>query len=150
MGGPGYRAFGFQDGHAPRYNYDAYNPDDPKTHRRSIYRFAVRSVPDPFMTTLDCADPSLNVDKRTETTTAVQALALLNNKFIVRMAEHYGVRLKAMHDQPADQVNAAFRLALGREPTAQEHDTLLAIAQEHGLANACRLIFNLNEFVFVD
>ena len=33
-------------------------PDDPQSHRRSVYRLIVRSVPDPFMATLDCADPS--------------------------------------------------------------------------------------------
>lgn len=150
MGGPGYKAFGFKDDHSPHYKYHEYNPDDPKTHRRSIYRMAVRSVPDPLMTTLDCADPSINVAKRTETTTALQALALLNNKFTVRMAEHYAARLQAMHDKPADQIRSAFRLAIGRNTTPQEHETVMAIADEHGLANACRLIFNLNEFVFID
>ena len=32
--------------------------DDPKSHRRAVYRFIVRSQPQPFMSTLDCADPS--------------------------------------------------------------------------------------------
>ena len=111
MGGPGYQAFGFKDDHSPHYKYHEYDPDDPKTHRRSIYRMVVRSVPDPLMTTLDCADPSINVARRTETTTALQALALMNNTFTVRMAEHFASRLSAMHDQPAEQVRSAFRLS---------------------------------------
>ncbi len=64
-----------------------------QTHRRSIYRFIVRSVPDPLMETLDCADPSQLVPRRNETLTPLQALALMNNKFMVRMAEHFAERV---------------------------------------------------------
>jgi hypothetical protein len=49
-----------------------------------------------------------------------------------------------------DQVKAAMRLALARDPRADELERLTAYAKRHGLANACRLILNLNEFVFVD
>jgi len=50
----------------------------------------------------------------------------------------------------AGRMGAAFRLALGREPTAKERDALVNYVKEHGLANGCRVILNLNEFVFVD
>ena len=48
------------------------------------------------------------------------------------------------------QVRAAFRLALGRSPNPVELDDLVAYARTYGLANVCRVILNLNEFVFVD
>ena len=48
------------------------------------------------------------------------------------------------------QVDAAFRLAFGRAPTSSESSEAVDYAQRHGLAGLCRLIFNLNEFVFVD
>src|SRR4029079_17887308 len=64
MGGPGFRVFGFLDDHSPHHKYTEYDPDDKATWRRSIYRFIVRSVPDPLMETLDCADPSQIVPKR--------------------------------------------------------------------------------------
>ena len=151
MGGPGFRAFGFLDDHSPHYKYHEFDPDDPASHRRSIYRFIVRSVPDPFMETLDCADPSAIVERRNETLTALQALALLNNKFMVRMAEHFAARAQAAApDDPAAQIDAACRLALGRAPTAEESRVLADVAKQHGLPAACRLIFNTNEFVFVD
>jgi hypothetical protein len=150
LGGPGFQAFGFKDDHSPHYTYQDHDPDNPATHRRSIYRFIVRSVPDPFMTTLDCADPSLNVARRNETLTALQALALLNNKFVVRMAEHFAMRVDAMGGTNEERINAAIRLALGRDATPEETQILSTIATEHGLASACRVIFNLNEFVFVD
>ena len=99
------------------------------------------------MDTLDCADPSLSVDKRNETMTALQALALLNNKFVVRMSEHFAARLQA----EADPVARAIELALSRPArAARSSRALRAYAEAHGLAAACRVIFNLNEFAFVD
>jgi hypothetical protein len=143
MGGPGFQDFVIEKPeHSPHYQYELYDPENCNTHRRSIYRFIVRSQPQPFMTTLDCADPSMSVDKRNETLTALQALALLNNRFILTMARHM-----AAH---AGNVRAAFRLALGREPTPAEAKGLTDYAAKHGLENACRVILNLNEFVFVD
>ncbi len=150
MYGPGFRTFGFLDDHSPHYKYEEYNPDDPAGHRRSIYRFLVRSAPDPFMETLDCPDPSLRVEKRNESLTALQALALLNDKFMLRMAEHLAARVKKRGGELPDQVAAAYRLALGREPTAEEERLLIEYARKHGLANTCRLILNTNEFSFVD
>lgn len=150
MYGPGFDLFGFIDDHSPHYLYENYDPDDPRGLRRSIYRFIVRSVPDPFMEALDCADPSQNVPVRNSTVTALQALALLNNKFMIREAEHFAERVRREATEPAAQINAAFQLALGRPATAEESATLVGYAREHGLENACRLLFNANEFLFVD
>ena len=143
MGGPAFRDFVVEHPeHSPHYEYQLHDPDDPKAHRRSVYRFLVRSKPQPFMTVLDCADPSMQVDKRTETLSPLQALALFNNGFMLTMARHLAER--------AGNVTEAFRLALAREPTADERQALEAYAKRYGLANACRVILNLNEFVFVD
>ncbi|MBI1372587.1 MAG: DUF1549 domain-containing protein [Phycisphaera sp.] len=150
MGGPGFRAFGFKDDHSPHYKYAEFDPDDPASHRRTIYRFIVRSVPDPFMASLDCADPSLIVERRVQTLTATQALALLNNKFMVRMAEHFADRLSVLANDPRGRIDAACRLAFGREASQAEIDTLLPIAEKHGMANVCRILLNTNEFIFVD
>jgi mono/diheme cytochrome c family protein len=151
MGGPGYWTFVLEKPeHSPHYQYHKMDPDDAKTHRRAIYRFIVRSVPDPLSETLDCADPSQQVEKRTETITALQALAMMNNKFMIRMAEHFAQRLSRTSDDPAKQITEAYRLLTGRAPTAQELNAVTAYAKEFGLANACRVMFNLNEFVFVD
>jgi len=150
MYGPGFRVFGFEDDHSPRYKYEEYDPNDASTHRRSIYRFVVRSAPDPFMETLDCADPSTMVAKRNETLTPLQSLALLNNQFAVRMAEFLAERIQAASERPEDRVELAMRLTLGRSPSHEEAEVLSGLAAEHGWANMCRLIFNTNEFVFVD
>jgi len=149
-GGPAFRAFGFKDDHSPHYLYDEHDPDDPASHRRSVYRFIVRSAPDPFLTTLDCADPSLIVERRNETITPLQALALLNNTFMVRMAEHLAERAEETSSTTTDQLTAVFQLALQRDPDADELAVLAPLAERHGLSNTCRLILNMNEFVFVE
>jgi hypothetical protein len=150
-GGPSFQDFVIEKPeHSPHYQYHLHDPEDAKSHRRAIYRFVVRSKQQPFMAALDCADPSLAVDKRNQTQTPQQALALLNNKLAVAMAKHFAERVEKMGTTAAERVTAAIRLALGRDPTAKERDALAAYAKEFGLANACRVILNLNEFVFVD
>lgn len=150
MGGEGYALFRFKDDHSPVYDHaDPKAIQDPATYRRTVYRFAVRSVPNPFLDCLDCADPSIHTPVRTATLTALQALALLNNPFMVRQASYFADRLKG-EKTTEEQIDKAFRLAMGREPTKDERTIVAAHARKHGLAGACRVLFNLNEFVFVD
>ena len=139
LGGPSVRQFAFKDDHSPIYDYAAFNPDAPGGQRRSIYRFLVRSAPDPFMERLDCPDPSVLTPKRSTTLTAIQALALWNNRFMVRMAEHLADRAKGDPNQLAQWV-------LGRPL----HEAERAYAAQHGLANLARVLLNTNEFLFVD
>jgi mono/diheme cytochrome c family protein len=151
MGGPSYQDFVIEHPeHSPHYEYRLYDPENPKSHRRSIYRFIVRSQPQPFMTTLDCADPSMSVEKRNESMTALQALALLNDQLMLAMASHFAQRIGKECGTPEEQIERAYLLALGRKPRADERDALSAYASQYGMANACRVILNLNEFVFVD
>jgi hypothetical protein len=151
MGGPSFQDFVIEKPeHSPHYQYHLFDPEDSKGHRRAVYRFAVRSKQQPFMAALDCADPSLAVDKRNETLSPQQALTLLNNKLAVAMARHFAERVEKLAANDADRVRMAFRLALGREPTDKERDALVRYVKEFGLPNGCRVILNLNEFVFVD
>ncbi len=151
MGGPGFMDFVIEKpDHSPHYEYDKYDPEDSATHRRSVYRFIVRSQPQPFMTALDCADPSMSVAKRDETLTPLQALTLMNNRFMVTMAGHFAKRIQREHTEAAQQSRRAFQLALAREPSADEQRAMLQYARQFGLKNMCRMLLNLNEFVFVD
>ena len=151
MGGPGFEDFIIEKAeHSPHYQYGLMSAEEPKTHRRAIYRFIVRSQPQPFMTVLDCADPSISVEKRNETVNALQALALRNNKLTVQMARHFAERIAKAGAALDQQIDAAFQLALQRSPSAEESVALSAYARAHGLVNACRVILNLNEFAFMD
>ncbi len=151
MGGPGFELFRFKDDHSPVYDHTAVDKiNDPANWRRTVYRFTVRSVPNPFLDCLDCADPNVNTPVRNTTLTALQALALLNDPFMLKQADCFAERLQKISDDPAKQVRAAYRLAFGRLPTGEERDALAEYAKTHGLAKACRVLFNANEFVFVD
>lgn len=151
MGGPGYYLFALEKtAHSPHYEYHKFNPEDAKSHRRSIYRFIVRSQPNPFMTTLDCADSSQSTPKRNETLTALQALSLLNNKFSIAMARHFASRLEKEADDMAGQVKRGHLLVTGRVPTKEEEKLLMEYTRSHGLQNLCRTLFNLSEFTYLD
>jgi hypothetical protein len=152
MGGPGWQDFVIErPEHSPHYRYDLADPNDPRTLRRAIYRFVVRSQTQPFLSALDCADPSMRVEKRLESVSPAQALALLNSAFVLARAEHCAERIiREVGDDPRAQVARAIALAFQRELQAGEAATLTAFVTEHGLAELCRVLWNASEFVFVD
>ncbi len=151
MGGPGYYLFELERAeHSPHYEYHKFDPSDEVSHRRSIYRFIVRSQPDPWMTTLDCADSSQSTPKRNETLTSLQALSMLNSKFNLVMAQRFAARLEEEKDGIDAQVERAIQLTIQREPTESERKQFVAYAQKHGLPNLCRFMLNLSEFVYLD
>ena len=135
-GGPGYRDFNYTEAYAPIYDY--ITPDKPELWRRSIYRFIVRTTPHQFMTTLDCPDPANFTPARAQTTTALQALTLSNNEFMLQQARHLAERAKTPE--------RAFQLCFQRDPTTDE----LAAAKQLDLFSLCRMLLNANEFVYVD
>ena len=151
MGGPGYYLFALEKtAHSPHYEYHKFNSEDARSHRRSIYRFIVRSQPNPFMTTLDCADSSQSTPKRNETLTALQALSLMNNKFSISMARHFSSRLEKHANGLVEQVKRGHLLVTGRAPEKDEAELLMRYARRHGLPNLCRALFNLSEFTYLD
>ncbi len=151
MGGPGFALFRFKDDHSPIYDYTASEVLDlPGVRRRTVYRFTVRSVPNPFLDCMDSADPNANVPVRNTTITALQALAMLNDLFVVKQSKEFATRLEREFDDPQKQINAAFKLVLGRAPRLDELAAFATYSRQHGLPNACRLLFNANEFLFID
>ncbi len=151
MGGPGFELFRFKDDHSPIYDHTAPEAiDNPRVRRRTVYRFVVRSVPNPFLDCMDSADPNINTPVRSTTITALQALALLNDLFVVKQSREFARRLESIDGDPGRQVEAAFVGALGRPPSPKEREALAVYVRKHGLANACRLLFNTNEFLFID
>jgi hypothetical protein len=108
MGGPGFELFRFKDDHSPVYDHgDLDKITNPATFRRTVYRFVVRSVPNPFLDCLDSADPNLNTPVRNTTLTALQALALLNDPFMVKQAEFLAERLRPISSDAKRQIEAA-------------------------------------------
>jgi hypothetical protein len=151
MGGPSFQDFVIdKPEHSPHYLYDQHDPNDAQAQRRTIYRFLVRSQPQPFMAALDCADPSIQVATRNESVTALQSLALLNNALVISLSKHFAARVAAEGGSLGEKIERAFYSAISRLPTDEETQQLIRFAEEHGLENLCRALFNLNEFAFVD
>ena len=152
MGGPSDKQFDMKPGiHVtPKVDYGKFDWDRPQGHRRSVYRFVFRTLPDPLVDCLDGADASQLTPKRTESVTAPQALALLNNEFVLVHARAMAARLEKHSAGRAKQIEFGCRLVWGRAPTADEAKLFAAYADKHGLANLCRVLFNTNEFLFAD
>jgi hypothetical protein len=152
MGGPSVMQFDFKDPNkevSPLIRYDTFDPDSPTSYRRGVYRFLFRNVNDPLYETFDAVDPSLSAAKRNETITPLQALALYNNRFVLRQCEHLAARLEREADDVSGRIDRVCRLVLGRPPQPQEAKLLTDYANRHGLANACRVLLNCNDFLFV-
>ncbi len=152
MGGPGDMQFDLQPGiHVtPRVDYGKFDLDGPAGRRRGIYRFLFRTLPDPWMEALDCPAGDQLTPARNNTVTVQQALAMWNDAFVARHAEHFAARLEREASGLDERIARAFELALNRPPTADERRDFADYARQHGLANFCRLLFNSNEFMFVN
>ena len=147
--GPGYhdfRTFIFNS-----QFYEMLDPDGPTFQRRSIYRTWVRSGRNQFLDVFDCPDPSAKAPARAVTTTPLQALSLWNNSFALRMSERMSERARReAGESTADQVRHVYALAFCRQPDAAEVSLAQEFVEQHGLAALCRVIFNGNEFLYID
>ncbi len=152
MGGPSVRQFLQSPGvHVtPVVDYQNFQADDPANRRRSVYRFLFRTVPDPFMEALDCPDASQLTPTRNVSLTALQALATLNDKFVIYQCQVLADSLQADFSELPAQVDGAYQRLLSRGPTDEERAVVVEYATQYGLANACRMLCNTNEFLFVE
>jgi mono/diheme cytochrome c family protein len=148
-GGSPFEDFVYIEKYAPVYQYIV--ADRPELWRRTVYRFAVRSVPNPWLEALDCPNPSIQTPARNRTTTALQALALLNNPFVLQQSRYFAERLRSeAPDRLPEQVRLAYRLAFAREASDQEAAEAIDFVASHDLTELCHLLFNASEFVYVD
>jgi len=150
-------------------------PDDAKdtaaTRRRSVYMYHKRVVQHPFMQAFDAPDATVSCGRRSTTTVAPQALALLNDPFVRDRATDFARRLIAEGGDgtPERWVDRAFLLALSRPPRDDERAASTEFitrqmerraAREkslpgeevrlRALADFCQALLGLNEFAYVD
>jgi hypothetical protein len=124
---------------------------DPSDHvRRSVYIFACRNLRFPFLEAFDAPDSTLSCPKRERSTSAPQALALLNSSDVVQAAKALAKRLTEQAPTSQEQITLAFRLVLGRPPSLTERQACQRFLAESPLDELCRALFNLNEFIYVD
>lgn len=120
-------------------------------NRRSLYRTWVRSGRSPLLDVFDCPDPSTKTPRRAITTTPLQALALMNDSFILRMSDALAETVQhETGDDVARQVARVYERTLSRMPTGDEAAEATDFVRKHGLAALCRVMLNSSEFVSVD
>jgi hypothetical protein len=152
MGGPSVKQFHMRPGiHVtPVVDYQGFSAQEPAMARRSVYRFLFRTLPDPFMKAMDCPDASNWTPRRNVSIGPLQALALMNDDFIIRQSQLLANALEKQHTDLGSQVSALFQRSLLRAPDPMESKALEAYARQHGMHNACRYFFNSNAFLFVE
>jgi cytochrome c553 len=137
------------------------------TNRRSVYLMQQRLKKHPFFEVFDGADTNMPVAERPLSTTPLQALFLMNNKWFHEQAEAFAIRIGMAYQTTAERVNHAYRLAYGRSATPEEINEAAAFLQEAkhrleklktpvedmtrmALASYCRVLMSSNEFLYVD
>lgn len=134
----------------PLADYDKFDVDSVDSRRRSIYRYLFRTRPDPLLAALDCPDASQSAPVRGTSVGALQALALWNNKFMLRYAEHLAEMSKQHSTDLNMQLQAITERLFQRSPTDSERKDWTSYVQDHGLASLCRVLLNSSEFLFVE
>lgn len=152
MGGPGFDFFKSRGGLS---GFPPVEDFGPQHKRRMIYAHKIRMERVPVFGAFDCPDAGLPTPKRSQSTTAIQALNLFNSQFVIDQAAVFAHRIEnsLQSDQieadPRACVDKAFRLAYGRTPSEAELQAAVPVVESHGLPTLCRVLFNTNEFLFI-
>lgn len=91
-------------------------------NRRSVYVFAKRNLALPMLQAFDLPDMHESCARRAETTTAPQALTLLNSDFMLDVANQFaaGLLTQVANRDDSELVSRAYRTAFGRAPNDEE------------------------------
>ncbi|HKA08289.1 MAG TPA: DUF1549 and DUF1553 domain-containing protein [Gemmataceae bacterium] len=134
--------------------------DAAERNRRSIYVYVKRNLRYPLFAAFDAPDRNEACSRRFTTTTAPQALMLLNEKLYAERARQFAERVvREVGDDRDAAVERGYQLALARKPTSEERSaaerflesqTEKAGGAKEAFVDFCHALFNLNEFVYVD
>ena len=146
-GGPGFDFFHQRGGLS---DYTAHQTFDESGWRRMIYAHKIRMQAIDIFGAFDCPDGGQMKPRRTRSITPLQSLGLLNSPFTNRQARFFADRIRSLSaDDLEKRIDHAFRIAFSRLPNPAEQAVMVALAEEHGLEQVCRAIFNSSEFVFL-
>ena len=116
-------------GYAGSIKWNASKGED--RYRRGLYTLFQRTVPYPMLMTFDAPDSNTTCTRRERSNTPLQALTLLNDPVFVECAQ--GPARRTMNAYPKEReaaIRHAFRLCLGREPSAKEYAILLKLYED--------------------
>lgn len=134
--------------------------------RRSLYIKVTRHEGSRFLETFDFPNPTVARGNRDSTNVPPQALALLNDPFVIEQAGVWADRLIARNAPSAEaRIEEMFREALGRRPDEAERERFTGLTNEiaslHKVAadkvmasrtvwkDVAHAMFNLKEFIYV-
>jgi len=123
--------------------------DGPETWRRSVYVYRKRGLPFPFFEVFDLPDQTITCGRRNISTVPTQALALLNNDFVLQHSKRFADRVRALSPDAGEQINLAYQLALSRPPSAEEKALALEFLKSNALEDLTHVMFNLSEFLYL-
>ncbi len=126
---------------APNRNFwiTSDNPHD--YNRRSVYVFIRRNLPYPLLDTFDWANPNIVHNKRDVTTTAPQALALINSDLVYGWSKALAGRVIQEVPKGGDAARIArvYEILYSRKPDAFEKGKLLAFLSSQEALEARQL-----------
>jgi hypothetical protein len=122
-----------------------------------VYVFVKRNLRYPLFALFDAPDRNETCARRFATTTAPQALTLLNDDIVISYAKAFAARVaKEVGTDREKVIDRAFVLACSRPPTSEEHAAMLGFLKRHkgtpaeAVVDLCHALLNLNEFLYVD
>ena len=139
--------------------------------RRTIDTATLRNTRDALLDAFDAPDGNATTPRRNTTTTATQALLLINGEWTLARAKALAARLERLAPEPKnhrDRIVLAYRLALGRPPESDELEqaarfldcqarmagslaTQTKTGTDHAsLVDFCHVLLNSNEFIYLD
>jgi hypothetical protein len=129
--------------------------------RRSIYISVRRNFLTPFFSAFDYPVPFTTIGRRTVSNVPAQALALMNNPFVVEQAGVWANHVLAEPNlTPEARIDRMYRTAYSRPPTAAELAATRAFLGEQdrrygktddprSWQDLCHVLYNLKEFIFI-
>ena len=134
-----------------------------KTPRRSVYLQVKRNQLDPLLRVFDFPEPFTTVGRRDITNVPAQSLTMLNDPFVVGLAEAWASRVPetTSSDDNSDRVTWMYQQALGRPPSQQELETTLKFLESREVTRGeneplelawqelARAIFCFKEFIYI-
>jgi hypothetical protein len=137
-----------------------WNPtaDTTEHTRRSIYMLVRRTFRPAMFETFDAPEGIQSCSRRTESNTAPQSLTLLNGQWTVQEANRLAEKLAAATDD-SELITKAWLAVYARAPnpadlagarTFLERQTAELGTRKAAAAELVRVLFNTNEFLYVD
>jgi hypothetical protein len=143
--------------------------DNYATTHRSVYLMQQRIQKQPFLSTFDGSDTNAPTGVRPISTTAIQALWMMNDPFVHQQSERFaaGVAGVVPTNDDRGRIDAIYRRAIGRPATSEETEAGVDYVRQcremlandgvkpadvprTALASFNRVIFASNEFLFVE